>query len=424
MNKKPESATLPGLRPFRPLRYGTKAGALDSLLAPPYDVISPEDAAALRRRSPHNAVWLVLPEGEGDARYNLAAGLFARWMRDGALVEERPGVFVYRQTFEADGHRVSRHSLFAALRLAPFSERSILPHERTHSGPRRDRLALTLATRAQLSPVFLIARDPDLGLLRCLSAVADAAASASAGTPDGIQHDLWGVGAGPAARRLCESAARQPLLIADGHHRYETALEVARQLGGNVKARYVLACVASDRDPGLFLRPTHRCLAAVPPLAGATAWEVALSAVFSMEWLADSAAASPEQVAEHTVVVLPGAGGDGSSRAARLVPRRTVLAAENLTPAEARVPSVLFDRLVLRKLYGIDADEAAETGLLTYHRLPSRAAAAAAGCGAAFLLPPPRLADVWDIAAAGGRLPPKTTYFEPKIPSGLVFRRL
>lgn len=425
--EKPEGVTRPELQPFVALRYASLAGDLGSLLAPPYDVISPDLATELRARSPYNAVRLVLPQGSAEARYISAANLLAAWRRQGMLVPEHPGVFVYRQTFLSAGRRASRLSLFAALRVMPFSEGGVLPHERTHSGPRRDRIALTLATRAQLSPVFLVAPDPAADLLRSLSKVAARASCASAPTPDGMEHELWYVEDGSWAQSLCETATLHPLLIADGHHRYETAQEVSRILGDNVKARYLLACVASARDPGLSVRPTHRSLAARPPSPFHLTWTAALEGAFSVEAIPDSAGvAGLKQDAERCIVLAagPGSGDRPAPAAARLFPRPQALAEEKCGPTESRIASILFDRLILRRLYGLDADQAAASGLLAYHRNRLEALEAAGAEGAAFLLPAPSLAEVWEVAATVGPLPPKTTYFEPKVPSGLLFRSL
>ena len=150
------------LSSFVALRYAGTAGDPADLIAPPYDVIDSDQAAALRARSTYNAVRLVLPEGTGDARYDGAADTLRAWIAEGVLVADRaPAVYVYRQRYTLQGEEAERLAVFGALELEPFG-RGVLPHERTHSGPRADRLALTLATRTQLSPVFLLALDEDL----------------------------------------------------------------------------------------------------------------------------------------------------------------------------------------------------------------------------------------------------------------------
>ncbi|MFW6084805.1 MAG: DUF1015 family protein, partial [Gemmatimonadota bacterium] len=259
---------MPRLSPFRALRYTPRAGDPARLIAPPYDVIDPEAAAELRDRSPRNSVRLVLPEGEGDERYRLAADRLAEWRESGTLAaDERPGVYVYRQRYRRGDRRIERHAVFAALELEPLGE-GVLPHERTHAGPKADRLALTLATRTQLSPVFLVSRDPEASLLEALRVSASGRPALEAATPDGISHELWPVAEEGAASILCALAGRNPLLIADGHHRYETALETSRRLRTE-GARGVLACVVSAADPGLTVLATHRTLTDLSDLPGA-----------------------------------------------------------------------------------------------------------------------------------------------------------
>ncbi|MDH3297491.1 MAG: DUF1015 domain-containing protein, partial [Gemmatimonadota bacterium] len=256
---------MPRFSAFSALRYTSRAGPLEAVLAPPYDVIDSAHAADLRSRSPFNAVRVVLPEGEGPARYGAAAADLIAWQAAGVLARDtEPGVYVYRQEYEYAGSPLARLAVFGALDLVPLDTGDVLPHERTHAGPKQDRLALTLATRTQLSPVFMAGRDPDGLLLDALRAEVKAREPDVSGrTPDGIRHALWHV-VGSAASDLCDVVSRGPLLIADGHHRYETALEAARQLDTG-EARRVLVCVVSELDPGLVIQPTHRTLTTWPP---------------------------------------------------------------------------------------------------------------------------------------------------------------
>lgn len=421
---------MPRLRPFRAVRYAPTAGEPAALLSPPYDVIGPEELELLRSRSPHNAVWLDLPEGEGSERYSAAAHRLSRWLEDGVLLgETEPSAFAYRQTFSHDGRVFERRSLFAALRLEPLDGGAVLAHEETHGEPKRDRLALTLATRAQLSPVFLLAPDPGKDLAAGLAAVEEEAVLLDARTPDGLRHRLWRLPPGT-AEEVCRAAGEEPLLIADGHHRYETALAAAEEVGTE-SSRWVLVCVASEGDPGLLLLPTHRSLRAGPPSGG---WREALGPAFEVSAMpgvydpAEAAVGLPEGSGELALLV-PGVVG-----AFRLVPRPDALRGADLPPDAARIAALSFDRLILQKLIGRTAEEAAREGLLSYHRHAADALEEATGPipgerggrgdGAAFLLAPVRTADVRAAVSRVGRLPPKTTYFAPKVPTGIVFRRI
>lgn len=409
---------MPHLSPFAALRFTSLAGGLEDVLAPPYDVIDADLANELRSRSPYNAVRLVLPEGSDDARYCTAAATLEQWQATGVLAtDDKPGVYVYRQEYEHEGASVVRLALFAALELVPLDTGEVLPHEHTHAGPKRDRLALTLATRTQLSPVFMAGRDPDAALLAALRAAIKTGEPCVAGrTPDGIRHALWCV-VGTAADELCVLVGRQRLLIADGHHRYETALEAARQLDTDA-ARQVLVCVVSEADPGLVIQPTHRTLTTVPPpLSGAL--PEGLAAWFDVEPLGPL---SPTAAAERAAACPDPAGlvlvADGE--AMMLVPKR--LETDTEEDHAVGIAAVQFDRRVIAGLLATDADTAAHERILEYHRDPDTAVRRAGAGGAAFLLPPVSLEAIWGATEAGFCLPSKSTYFEPKMPSGLLFR--
>lgn len=417
---------MPRLHPFRAVRYTAEAGDAGDLLAPPYDVITAGEAEELRDRSPYNAVRLVLPEGEVPGRYAAAAERLREWRSEGVLAEEaEPAAFAYAQSFARDGGWVTRRGLLAAVEATPFGAGQVLPHEETHRGPKRDRLALTEATGAQLSPVFLVAPDSDGRLLEALRGASEGEAPGAgsgellARTPDGADHRVREISPGKRGDVLA-AAGGLPLLVADGHHRYETALELARRHPDREPAGRVLACVVSARDPGLTVLPTHRALAR-PPEGG---WNALVEDRFEVEGLTSrepaAAARAAAEAGGASLALLPG----GEGRARVLRPRRSALEEVELERPEAGLPPVVFDRLVLRAGFGRGADRAAEEGLLSYHRDPAEAVGAAGRQGAAFLLRGLEVREVWEAARAGVRLPPKSTYFWPKLPSGLVFRRL
>ncbi|MBK5099259.1 MAG: DUF1015 domain-containing protein [Gemmatimonadetes bacterium] len=413
---------MPDLHPFPALRFSRHAGSLSKLLAPPYDVITVADAERLRARHRGNAVRLVLPEGDAPEKYEQAATLLEQWREEGLLeLDPVPSVTVYRQDFRGPDGPVSRHGLFAALTLSPLDQGEVLPHERTHSGPKRDRLALTMATRTQLSPVFLTARDENARLFDGLLAATAAAPDDHAVTPDGVSHTTWRIDASELARSLCEAAGAGPLLIADGHHRYETALEAYRQLGdGTPAARRVLACVVSERDPGLRIQPTHRTVVGAPVQDSPDDWVAALSGSFELRPVADPSPVSAARHAEdHDLIVLWSNG-----QAWEIRPTAGAVSASGLDEADASIPSVVLNHLVIEGILGQNADTAARDGRLVYLRDAEEAVLAAGGDGAAFLLPAVQQEAVWRVTSVGRRLPPKSTYYEPKIPSGLLFRPL
>lgn len=430
---------MPDLRPFHATHYTQEAGDAGDLIAPPYDVIADDEAEALRSRSTFNSVRLVLPEGDAPGRYELASRRLGDWLRDGILeTDDETAVWVYSQEFKEGGQERSRHGVFAALRLSEFDEGEVLPHEQTHAGPKEDRLSLMEACEAQLSPVFLVAPDPADQMSGLVGRAVAGNAELDGRTPDGTRHRLWRVPDGELARDICAAAGADPLLIADGHHRYETALEYRRRHPSDPAAGFVLGCVVSARDPGLLCLPTHRALSAPPETAP---WRAFLEEAFEVEVLeteaAAEAAAEDDQGAAAMTAVLPasasadgsGEGGAGSGRVSDrevvlVRPREYAVASAGLSQEESRVAPAVFDRLVLRRGWSTEADEAVERGLLSYHRNPARAVGAAGAEGAAFLLPPVAVDRVWVLARKGERLPPKSTYFWPKLPSGLLFRTL
>src|SRR5215218_6672023 len=246
------------VQPLRALRYEPSAvGSLDDVIAPPYDVIDDELRAELVARSPYNAVQIELPSS-----YEAAARTLRDWRESGVLVrEDEPAMWVLRQEYEApDGSERARAGFFARVRVDQYGPGRIRPHERTHPGPKEDRLRLVRATKANLSPIFSL--FPDLS-----GAVAEALERAAAGEPfaratdhDGIRNTLWRVADPDQLAAFQTALADAELLIADGHHRYETARAYAEEVGGEGGHRYVLMLLCSLSDPGLLVFPTHRLL--------------------------------------------------------------------------------------------------------------------------------------------------------------------
>src|ERR671933_241892 len=251
------------VKPLRALHYDpAKVGSLQAVAAPPYDVVDPEQRAALAERSPYNIVALDLPQAAtpGGDPYAAAADLLARWQADGALVrDEQPAIWALVQDYVApDGRPRTRRGLFARVRVEEYGAGRIRPHERTHPGPREDRLRLTRATKANLSPIFSLNSDPAGTAWGAVEPATAQPPFGEATDEDGTRHRLWRV-ADPEAIETVQHALKDAeLLIADGHHRYETARTYAEEVGGEGEHRYVLMCLVSLADPGLTILPTHR----------------------------------------------------------------------------------------------------------------------------------------------------------------------
>jgi uncharacterized protein (DUF1015 family) len=338
------------VKPFRALRYDEElAGPLENLVAPPYDVISDELRAQLLARSPYNVVHLTLPDSEEEAARDLE-----EWRSSGVLVEEPPAVWALEQNYVGpDGVARKRFGLVASLKVEPYATGTVLPHERTHAGPKEERLRLLRATRVQLEPIFLLydgpaplerpEREPDLEV-------------------EGAK--LWRID-DPMLVRYFDD---KQLLIADGHHRYETAVAFSEEEGFPASAQMPVVLVSTE-DPGLEIFPTHRLFAEPKHL--------------------ESEANGGPEVTEVTR--------DGS---------RVVHGPEGILDVQ------FVDSLGQEGIsYTPDPQEAER-------RVRDGEAAVA------YLLRPTRIEDVFDYARRGEVLPQKTTYFFPKLISGLLFHPL
>jgi uncharacterized protein (DUF1015 family) len=434
------------IAPLTPLVYDTSRlpHGLASVVAPPYDVISPEQRAELAARDPHNVVRLILPEGEGDAKYAHAAELLAAWQKAGILVRDRdPGFFRYDQSFlpPGGGKAITRRGFLALVRLVPLSAGIVLPHERTLTGPKEDRLKLFRATRTNLSPGFMLYRDPRRSLEGPLSS---AIPIAEFSTPDGVHHALAKVKAKDAIVAMVQGVAQSTLLIADGHHRYETALRYADEVsqGGDPKAmasasergahRYFMTFLVSGDDPNLVVFPTHRLVHSLPSfsydamLDGARAW-------FTLHSVGSGASASlvldALREAGKVAPSLAAASSDGRVFVFSLRSDVDVAAHPTLgkRPEVLRKTDVaILHSAVLEELLGITPEaQAAKTNL----QYPQDAAAALAdvrgGKGQAlFLMNATPVGDVRRVAEAGEVMPQKSTFFYPKVLTGLAIHTL
>jgi uncharacterized protein (DUF1015 family) len=364
---------VPLLKPFRALRYDeAKAGPLDDLVAPPYDVITPEARASLLARSPWNAVRLVRPDDPDEAVRELAD-----WRQRGVLVrDERPAVWLLEEEFTGpDDVRRIRRGIVARVRLSPYGEGVVLPHEGTFTAPKEARLRLLRAMRLKPSPIFLLQH----GLAEAPAGQPDLAAEL-----DGVANRLWRID-GPEAIERVLGGVKGPLLIADGHHRYESALRFHEEDGTDATA-HVLAVLVGIDDDGLEIFPTHRVTAgAVPELDGR----------FRQTPLAGSGEAAAALAAA------------GRDRPAFVLLRPE--GAALVEGSEEALDTALVDSLPLADVeYTASAAEAER-------------AVASGEATAAFLVRPPTVQQVEEFARAGVRMPPKSTYFFPKLTSGLLF---
>jgi uncharacterized protein (DUF1015 family) len=411
------------VQPLRALHYDlAKVGPLGDVAAPPYDVIDADQRAALVARSPHNVVEIDLPDGEDP--YAHAAELFAAWQRSGVLVRDaEPALWALEQRYSGpDGELRRRRGFFARVRIEDYGPGRIRPHERTHPGPREDRLRLTRATRANLSPIFSLYSDPSATAWNALDAAKPHEGWGQFEDGDGTLHRLWRVADADAIETVSRTLADAELLIADGHHRYETSHVYAEEIGGEGDHRYVLMCLVALEDPGLTVFPTHRLVGGLDP-----ARRAALAEAIERDFLATA-------VAREQIAPAPGSGPlvlgyADSQRTLRLELRDQSIADAALADMPApyrRLDTGVLEALLLKGALGLDDEDISHMHDFGYARDAAQALALvdSGEFDVAFLLRPTPVEQVREIAAAGVNMPPKSTYFFPKVPTGLVMNPL
>ena len=397
------------------------------MIAPPYDVIPAEERALLYDRDPHNAIRLELTRDVADEAatdYAQVRETLAAWRAAGVLVREAsPALYALRQGFTApDGRRVVRESFFGALHLEDYARRIVRPHERTLAGPKADRLKVLRASRANLSPVLLLYEDREQALAPRLQ-VDWQRPLASAQDTSGTRHELARIEAPAAVRAAQEFLAERPVVIADGHHRYETALAYRdeRRAAGDADPQaaheFILACFANAYAPGTLLLPIHRlvCKGGAPTAA---AWRERLPGWEQRELPIGDVAAIEATLARelapladrHAFAV------DDASGALRILSRPRV---------GGELDVRVLHREVIEGVFGL-GEAAVRDGAIVYPKSAGQTARdLRAGRGSvALYLNPLQPDDVFRVTAAGEVLPQKSTFFVPKLPTGLVFRTL
>jgi uncharacterized protein (DUF1015 family) len=394
------------VRALTGVRYDpARVGDMAAVLAPPYDVISTEEQEALYARSPHNVVRLILPRER--ERGAAAARTLREWIDARVLVSDpSPALYPYSQTFTLpDGEIRRRDGVLCRLRLEDFARGVVRPHERTLAAPKADRLAVLRATGANLSAIFaLYSRSGER--LWDLLGMEGAAPLVDVPAVGGASHQLWRVTDADAIARFTAALAPETLIIADGHHRYETALAY-REERKTEPASHILAYVANMAEEGVVILPTHR-LVRGPLRQGGAALEARLRTCFTVEPLP---AGRPRVAGEIDCVL--------TDRRLRLraAPAATACVA-HLPPTVRALDVAVLHGAVLEPLLDVHA----ETLEFTHDDGEAIGAVESGRAAAAFLLEPPSIAQVQAACAAGVLMPEKSTYFYPKLASGLVFQ--
>jgi uncharacterized protein (DUF1015 family) len=426
---------MPDIRAFRGVRFDmARVGALSEVVAPPYDVIDPALQNRLYEASAQNVVRLELNREEpGDDhnvnRYSRASGLLRDWLRQGVLrADSDPALYVYHQTFEVEGQSYTRKGFIARVRLEPFGQGRIYPHEQTLSGPKADRLALFHATHYNLSPVFGLYPDATNEVLAAVEAGIRDRTPLEATDHLGVVNRLWPMTDAQAHTAVQGLMAGRSIFIADGHHRYETGLKfredelaAGRLSGPDDPANFCMMMLVGMSDPGLRILPTHRLVTGFPGLSSDELAE-RLASEFEVERVGDD-----EAGAHHAWEAIEAAGdqdvlGFGTIADSRWITARLrsdatmdSLAPEHSPDWRSLGVSILH-KLVLDSLLGPPG----AANCRYVHRLDEVIADFdGRGCDLACLVPPAAMAHVESIASNLEKMPPKSTYFYPKLLTGL-----
>ena len=441
------------VRPFQGILYDPHRVDLARVVAPPYDVITPGDQQRYYQQDPHNVVRLIAGEvrpsdSPEDNKYTRAAGFFNAWLGQGILQREpTPCLYVYRHQFvdPISATTRTRLGILGVVELEPFGG-GVLPHERTHARAKADRLSLTRAVEANLSPVFALYEDPRSAMRPIIDTAMSDTPRLSITGEDGDEHTVWSLCADHRFQELTEVVSASRLYIADGHHRYETALNFRNRqrlehpdASPNAAFNYVLMLLVDVRDPGLTILPTHRVLHDLEGFDPATLLS-GLTKRHRVVKRADPAAllaAMQEPTAGHRIgmALSPSPPRGGSRNHVPPPPAEEGQGGGLFTididrtvspdPVSGLDVSVLHREILQREL-GLEESILEQERYVSYSRdvqvIFDRLAAGSAQ--AAFLLRPPAVSDVIAVALAGQVMPQKSTYFYPKPASGIVFNPL
>jgi uncharacterized protein (DUF1015 family) len=420
------------VRPFRALRYAPNLDPA-AALSPPFDIISPDQQRALHERAPHNAVHIELAIDENGGRYQLAAQTLRRWREEGTILrDDAPAFYLYDQQFERDGVPYSRRLIFVRLRLEPWDKGIVLPHEETFGAPKEDRLRLLRAIHTNTSPVFLIYRDHDSGIEALLERPASSAPISDFTGDDGQRHALRRIDDPRTIEALSAAFELETLYIADGHHRYETALAyrderraAASDWTGDEPENFALVALAAASDPGLLVLPIHRVTAAGVLLEEGLR---RLNGLFRLE----------QQPSLEGLTARLSAG--GASHFGLLSAERNqplLLSVADGKAVDALLPQdrsaawrsldyAIVNHALLRHTIGLEEAQMSDYDTLWFTEDAAEAERDVRGGRAryAVLVNPVPITRVLDVADSGERMPQKSTFFYPKVPTGLVFNPL
>lgn len=434
------------IQPFRGLRYDPgRVGDPSRVIAPPYDVISPQEQKALYHRSPYNVVRLeygaAAPDDTPqDNRYTRAGTALVRWQAEGVLVrDDSPRFYVYDQEFTYGGRTYLRRCLMARVRLAPWEKGVIRPHEHTLTSPKEDRLHLLRACRANISPIFALYRDAQGRVIEALAAAQPGEPVLDFADEQGGRHRLRPLPRQGDHNSLRQAFAPEVLYLADGHHRYETALAYWQERQANASLwrgdeaeNFVMMALTAAHDPGLLVLPIHRLVRPAPP----PDFLDRLGRLFTVETVPAERDGLPRLLALMAAGCARGACCFGLAarglEGLRLLTLRDASATHQLMPQDAppawrRLDANVLQYAILSKVLGIGPEAVREEGGSVDFAEDAQEAVRRVQAGEfalAFLLNPVAVEEILAVADAGWRMPHKSTFFHPKLPTGLVINPL
>jgi uncharacterized protein (DUF1015 family) len=432
---------MPDIQPFRGLRYNLgQVGSLSDVIAPPYDVIDEAFQEALYKKHPCNVVRLILNrqepgDDEQNNRYRRAKRFVKNWREEGVLFQEQhPAIYVYHQVFTCLGQEYTRRGFMAGCKAEPFGKGSVFPHEQTMSGPKIDRLMLTSVCKMNMSQVFGLYPDEENKAQAILEKAIEGETPVEATDHLGVVHRLWAVTDPSVLSEVVKEMAQRPVFIADGHHRYETACNYRRQLAdaGELTSDHpgndVLMMFVAMEDPGLFVLPTHRLFPGLPDLTSTELIEK-LGDCFQTHVLgegpelAEEAWGELETCDQQNLLALYARADDKWVRAELTEAGRRKLAevAEDHHPEWQELGVSILHRLVIETLL-----EQPNPPKPKYVHLVEEVVEGlkSGDYPLAALVMPATVDHIKSLSLMGERMPPKSTYFYPKLISGLVFKSL
>ena len=402
------------VQPFRGLRYDADAvGDWGAVLGPPYDIVDAAQTAALKASSPYQIAHIET--ASGDDGIAAAAQTLRDWRASGAIIQDdAPSYYLHEHHFGEGSDRHVRRAIFGAVELTPWGE-GVMAHERTMPGPKATRTALRSVVGADISPLMAFVPDADGALAELIDLAAQLPLLYEGADPTGDSHMLRRIDGANTVLRIGDAFANDTIYMADGHHRYESALA---SIDDRPRSRSVLMGIACANDPALVVGATHRVVHTDVPAS----LLAQLGRNFSINESEPSAIAESLPDGSSTIGLVTAQGAwllEPTDAAARTMPDDVPDAWRNLAPA-------VLQHVILEPLLGIDADALAGGEAVTYtHHLDELLEAIADGSASAgFVLPAPTLQDVIDTADTGSFMPQKSTYFVPKLPTGLVLHPL